>query len=150
MAKKSWFGWPSEAKKLSRHRPVEMNAPESPFYLAVRHNRRSNEEVWYMKAPLGKNEIGKFLSTAAKNAGLHRERKKVTNHYVRKTCISRLFDADVPENFVAQLSNTESLQSYKSASAKHQDRMSLTLSRADVSGSRDELYPVSIIKGLKQ
>ena len=22
-----------------------------------RHNRRSNEEVWYMKAPLGKNEI---------------------------------------------------------------------------------------------
>ena len=36
------------------HRPVEMNASESPFYLAVRYNRRSNEEVWYMKAPLGK------------------------------------------------------------------------------------------------
>ena len=41
-------------KKFSSHRPEEMNAPESPFYLAVRHNRRSNEEVWYMKAPLGK------------------------------------------------------------------------------------------------
>ena len=118
-------------KKFRSHRPVEMNAPESPFYLAVRHNRRSNEEVWYMKAPLGKNEIRKFLSTAAKNA----------NHSVRKTCISRLLDADVPENFVAQLSghkSTESLQSYKSASAKHQKRMSLTLSRADVSRSRDE------------
>ena len=38
-------------------------------------NRRSNEEVWYMKAPHGKNEIGKFLSTAAKNAGLYREGK---------------------------------------------------------------------------
>ena len=63
------------------------------------------------------------------------------NHSVRKTCISRLLDADVPENFVAQLSghkSTESLQSYKSASAKHQKRMSLTLSRADLSGSRDE------------
>ena len=63
------------------------------------------------------------------------------NHSVRKTCISRLLDADVPENFVAQLSghkSTESLQSYKSASAKHQKRMSLTLSRADVSGSRGE------------
>ncbi|CAH3026737.1 unnamed protein product, partial [Porites evermanni] len=59
----------------------------------------------------------------------------------RKPCISRLLDADVPENFVAQLSghkSTESLQSYMSASAKHQKRMSLTLSRADVSGSRDE------------
>ena len=37
-----------------------------------------------MKAPLGKNEMAKFLSTAEKNAGLHRERKKVTNHYVKK------------------------------------------------------------------
>ena len=65
--------------------------------------------------------------------------KKVTNHSATKTCISRLLDADVPENFVAQLSghkSTESLQSYKSASAKYQKRMSLTLSRADVSGSR--------------
>ena len=129
-------------KKFRCHRPVEINAPESPFYLAVRHNRRSNEEVWYMKAPLGKIEIGKFLSTTAKNAGLHREGKKVTNHSVRKTCISMPLDADVPENFVAQLSghkSTESLQSYKSASAKHQKRMSLTLSIADVTGSRDEV-----------
>ena len=89
-----------------------------------------------MKAPLGKNEIGKFLSTVAKNAGLHREGKKVTKHSVRKTCISRLLDADVPENCVAQLSghkSTESLQSYKSASAKHQKS-----SRAGASGSRDE------------
>ena len=81
------------------------------------------------------------MSTAAKNAGLQREGKKVTNHSVRKTCISRLLDAEVSENFVAQLSghkSTESLQSYKSASAKHQKRMSLTLTRADVSGSRDE------------
>ena len=94
-----------------------------------------------MKAPLGKNEVGKFLSTTAKNAGLHREGKKVTNHSVRRTWISRLLDADVPENFVAQLSghkNTKSLQSYKSASAKYQRRMSLTLSRANLSGSRDE------------
>ena len=67
-----------------------------------------------MRAPLEKNKIGKFLSTALKNAGLHREGKKGTNNSVRKTCISRLLDAYVPENFVAQLSghkSTESLQS---------------------------------------
>ena len=118
-----------------------MNTPESPFYLAVRHNRCSNEKVWFMKAPLEKNEIEKFLSTAAKNAGLHGEGKQVTNHSVRKSCISRFLDADVPENFVARLNghkSTESLQSYKSATAKHQKRMSLTLSRADLSRSRDE------------
>ena len=41
-------------KKFRSHRPVEMDAPESPFYLAVWHNRRSNEEVWHMREPLGK------------------------------------------------------------------------------------------------
>ena len=54
--------------------------------------------------PFWKNEIGKFLTTAAQKAGLHREGKWVTNHSVRKTCISRLLDADIPENVVAQLS----------------------------------------------
>ena len=126
-------------KTFKSHRPVEMNKPESPFYLAVRHNRSSKDNVWYMKSPLGKNEIGKLLSTAAQKAGLQREGKQITNHSVRKTCISRLLDADIPENFVAQLSghkNTESLQSYKSASSTHQRRMSLTLSRAH-SGSEE-------------
>ncbi|CAH3186834.1 unnamed protein product, partial [Porites evermanni] len=100
--------------------------------------------VWFMKAPLGKNEIGNEFPTKFpdwKTAGLHGEGKQVTNHSVRKSCISRFLDADVPENFVAQLNghkSTESLQSYKSASAKHQKRMSLTLSRADLSRSRDD------------
>ena len=115
------------------------------FYKKFRsgNNRCSNEKVWFMKAPLGKNEMGKFLSTAAKNAGLHGEGKQVINHSVRKSCISRFLDADVPENFVAQLNghkSMESLQSYKSASATHQKRMSLTLSRADLSRSRDEAF----------
>ena len=76
-----------------------------------------------------------FLSTAAKNASLQREGKKVTNHSVTKTCISRLLDADVPENFVAQVSghkSTESLQSYKSASAKHQKRTSELLASSRI------------------
>ena len=70
MAKKSWFGWPSEVRRADMvrnkdtkehsslrfmppirrdvqssqllqeipHRPVEMNVPESLFYLAVQHN----------------------------------------------------------------------------------------------------------------
>ena len=94
-AKKSWFGWSTPDmvrnkvtttiqpkiyatntercsvgffEKFQSHRPVEMNVPESPFYLAVRHNRRSNEEVWY--------KIGTFLSTGAKNAGLQQEGKE--------------------------------------------------------------------------
>jgi len=73
------------------HRPVEMNAPDSPFFLAVRNNRADNDPVWYMKFPLGKNEIGKFLSSAAQKAGIQRAGKKVSYHSVRKTCISRQY-----------------------------------------------------------
>ena len=51
-------------KKFRSHRPVEilMNAPESPFSLTVWHNRRSENEVWYVGAPLEKNKISVHCS----------------------------------------------------------------------------------------
>ena len=119
-------------KAFESHRPAEMKKPDSPFYLAVRHHRKPTDTIWYMKSPLGKNEIGKFMVKAAEKAGLGSSGKKLTNHSVRKTCISRLLDANVPETFVAQLSghkNINSLQHYKTASTVHQQRMSATLSR---------------------
>ena len=86
-----------------------------------------------MRCALGKNQTGKFLGTAAENAGLKQAvGVKVTNHSVRKTRVSRLLDGDISENFVAQHSghkSTESLQSYKSAGNKQQRHMSQVLNR---------------------
>ena len=68
------------------------------------------------------------MTKAAKNAGLA---ENVTNHSVRKTCISRLMDAEIPVDYVAQRSghkNSKSLDSYKTASDDHQRKMSLLLS----------------------
>ena len=84
-----------------------------------------------MNAPLGKNSIGKFLKMAAKRTGLQ---GNVTNHALRKTHIGGLLDADVPANYVAQLSghkNLKSLDSYKSESLLHQRKMSLVLTRSE-------------------
>ena len=56
------------------------------------------------------------------------------NHAVRNTSIGGLLDADVPANYVAQLSghkNLKSLDSYKSASLLHQRKMSLVLTRSE-------------------
>ena len=89
-----------------------------------------------MKAPLVKNQIGTLMSTAAEKASIQLEGRKVTNHAVRKTCISCLLDANIPENYVAQLSGhkkTESLQAYKTVSLELQQQMSLILSRAETS-----------------
>jgi integrase len=99
-----------------------MKQPDSSFFLAINHRRQPGSQIWYNKAPLGKNEIGKFLSKAVKAAKLP---GNITNHSVRKTCISRLMAADIPENYVAQLSghkNLKSLDSYKSASSAPQSR----------------------------
>ena len=70
------------------------------------------------------------MSTAAKNAGLAAQNKKIANHSICKASISRLLDAGVPERFVMQLSghkNLQSLSSCKSVSITHQRHMSDTL-----------------------
>ncbi|KAL9955901.1 hypothetical protein ACROYT_G037299 [Oculina patagonica] len=122
-------------KMFAAHRSEKMKHPDSPFFLAINHKRKPDSQIWYCNSPLGKNAIGKFLVNAAKAAGLS---GKISNHSVRKTCISRLMDADLPENYVAQLSghkNLKSLDSYKAASEGHQRRMSMVLSRSSASYS---------------
>ena len=109
-------------KLFKARRPQKANSPESPLYLAVNHQTWRQSQVWCKSSPVGKNEIGKFMSTAAKNAGLAAQHKKISNHSVRKTSTSPLLDAGVPENFVMQLSghkNLQSLSSYKSVSITH-------------------------------
>ena len=84
----------------------------------------TDDKVWYLDRPLGKDEIGKFLKDAFAAAKLDDTNKsKASNHSVRKTSVGRLLEADVQPNFVAQLSghkNLKSLDSYHSASLKRQ------------------------------
>ena len=85
-----------------------------------------------MRSPLGKNQLGKFLSDAVSAAGLQSGKIRLSNHSVRKTSIGRLLDANFPENYVMQLSghkNIQSLSAYKSASLSHRRQMSDALSR---------------------
>ena len=128
-------------KAFASHRPEASKQPESPFFLAVNHRRKPSSQIWYSNAALGKNLIGKFLVTAAKTAGLP---GNISNHSVRKTCISRLMDAEVPVNYVAQLSghkNLKSLDAYKAASTVHQRKMSNILSRATSTQSTNVSQP---------
>ena len=59
---------------------VRLNVPDTPFFLAVRHGKRQkHNNIWYMKAPLGRNEIGKFLTKATEGAGIQRLGSKISN-----------------------------------------------------------------------
>ena len=109
-----------------QHRPIEALAPGSPFYLAIRHKRKSNDKIWYLNSPLGKNKIGEFLKGAKSDCDLTGV-GKVANHSVRKTSIGRLLDADVPEIFVCQhtgIKNRDTLMSYKRANKDQMHKIS--------------------------
>ena len=73
--------------------------------------------------PLGKNEIGKFMTRVTKQAKSDvSDGKKIANHTVRKTSIGRLIDNNVPESLIIQHSGhwrVESLSSYKAPSFSH-------------------------------
>jgi len=58
-------------KLFKSYRPAEMNLPDVPFFLAVRHGeRKQNNNVWYMKVPSERNEIAKFSVKAAEKVGI--------------------------------------------------------------------------------
>ena len=122
-----------------------MKKSNSPFYLGIQKNWNNREDsVWYLPVALGKNQIGKFLSSASTiitSEFPESNFSRISNYSVRKTSITRLLDNDVPPTFVQQLSghrNIESLNSYHKASKSHQIRMSDILSGGDESSKEKE------------
>lgn len=83
-----------------------MLEPNAPFYPTINHQRKPNDNVWYLERPLGKNEIGKFLKDGFAAAKLNGANREVSNHSVRKASVKRLLEVDVQPNFAAQLSST--------------------------------------------
>ena len=132
-------------KLFESHRPERMKKRNSPFYLGIQKNWNNREDsVGCLPVALGKNQIGKFLSSASTiitSEFPESNFSRISNHSVRKTSITRLLDNYVPPTFVQQLSghrNIESLNSYHKASKSHQIRMSDNLSGGDESSKEKE------------
>ena len=119
-------------KLYKSHRPLNALRDNSPFFLSLRRERSLNistTQVWYLDSPLGKNEIGKFMSKARSILPkcISGMKGKVANHSVRKTAITKLLDGNAEPIIVQQLSGhkrTESLLSYYKASESKQRQMS--------------------------
>ena len=102
-------------KEFEKRRPAAMKEEESPFYLSINHVRKPTDQIWFMKAPMGKNKLGELLKSGCISAGVP---GKKTNHSVRKTGTKRALDAGCPPAYVAQLmghKNVTSLQNYTDA-----------------------------------
>ena len=72
------------SKMFNSNRPTGISEPESSFYFTNKHEQNPGDNIWYKKSPLGKSEVRKLLLKAAQN------------NSVRRTCISKLLDSDVP------------------------------------------------------
>lgn len=110
-------------KAYADKRPDSMCLPESRFYLGT-NKLYSQSGKWFTCQPLGKNKLGQIASTMSDKAGFQ---ARHVNHSGRKTCISKLLDANIPPTEVAQLSghkNIMSLNHYNTVNLQKQIQMS--------------------------
>eukprot|EP00117_Sycon_ciliatum_P039360 scpid88107/ scgid29110/ len=101
--------------------------------------------VWFMKAPLSHNILGKMMESICEAAGV----RKYTNHCIRATAISQMKACGIEDRKICAVSghkNPASLQSYDRVTDADSVRMSTaidTLSNSDTAESKENLPAVS-------
>jgi hypothetical protein len=88
-------------KKYIGHRP---ETTETSFYLTPLKKPRSN--AWYTKTPVGHNTLGKTVSRLCKAGGITGYK---TNHSLRVTAATRLFQSGVDEQLIMDRTGHRSL-----------------------------------------
>ena len=66
-----------------QHRPPEMMADDSPFYLAVNTEVPKAGKKWFKAAPLGVNSLRSMVKNMLAASQVH-SNKKLVNHSTRK------------------------------------------------------------------
>lgn len=77
------------------------------FYVKPRSVIADSEYVWFTAYPIGKNTLSNFVKDMCKEAETN---GKKTNHSLRATRVSNLFQAGVPEKLIQQRSGHRSLE----------------------------------------
>ena len=90
--------------------------PLNAFYLSPLPKQKGT--IWYSKSPMGHNTLGKIVSEMMKQAGFEGH---YTNHSLRVTSATCLFDAEVDEQLIMTRrghSSTDDVHAYKRTSDK--------------------------------
>ena len=103
------------------------DAPPHAFYLQP--SRTPTSTCWYSKCPLGHTTLGKTVTRLCKSAGIEGYK---TNHSLRATATSRLYQSGVDEQLVMERTGHRSLEgvrSYKRTSDEQREALSDILNR---------------------
>lgn len=97
------------------------NGKSTAFYL--RPKRRYNEDTWFDDAPVGIHTLQNTVGRLCKGAGLD---GFYTNHSLRATAATRLFEEGVDEQLISEKTGHRStaVRSYKRTSNQQQEHIS--------------------------
>ena len=85
--------------KLWLSQRLEGMKDTGPLYLSV-INRPQSPDVWYTKIRMGQNTIGNIMKSMA---SCLKTNKKLTNHSMRKTLVSKLKNSGQPRNVICEI-----------------------------------------------
>jgi hypothetical protein len=106
-------------KKYMSLRPT--NAPADVFYLQPIRKVRS--DCWFQARPIGHNTLGKTVKRLCDKIG---ESGYYTNHSLRRTCATRLYQQGVEEEKIMSITghrSTKALRIYKKMSEKQEKEL---------------------------
>ena len=98
-----------------------------PLYLSI-INRPKSADVWYTKVRMGQNTIGNLMKSMA---SCLRTNKKLTNHSMRKTLVSKLKKSGQPRNVICEITGharESSLDDYDEIDENHRKELSHIIS----------------------
>ncbi len=97
-------------KEYKNRRPPMTLKPDSPFFLNINHQRRSDDKYWFKNQGMGEKLLSTMMRRMCENAGI--EGKK-TNYSLKKTSMQKRIKSGVPATDIMQLEGFKSYATYK-------------------------------------
>ena len=118
-------------------RPAKLEGSTDAFWLTINPNfKRSANAKWYSDCPMGENRLANIMSRAARHAGLDAT-KWITNHSVRRTMCSQLYQAEIAPLTITGLSGHKSVNSLMPYIGEASDKKQRKMSNLLVNSGRD-------------
>ena len=109
--------------------------PRTCQKLYLRPRVKFNAAVWYCDQPYGNHKVSSTIKDMCSKAGLV---GKFTNHSLRATSASRMYENDIPEQVIKEITGhrSEAVRMYKRTPDVIRERASLTINGAGPSTSK--------------
>ena len=123
-------------REFIRRRPSTLQQ-SGPFYLALKTNRHSEDEIWYKAQPMGVNKINFMMKDIIAGTTLETSEKRFSNHSARKTVVNKMKKANLERSAIAKVTghrNLQSLDDYDEADEIEQRSLSWAISRRNDQG----------------